>query len=828
MITSAPPMRGVEPDELSAPYSRRRLALATADLSAGPADLASLLRCVIRSEELDRRVPWELEVPIALAKRAEAAFSDAHLTVRIVGNIALIRAAEWRPHWLDGSERVAADSAMHPESRRPPESCDGDPVLTVLGLERYTSRAQRDALRAVLCATPGDTLAICLPTGSGKSLCAFLPAMQPLTSEGIERGVSVIVVPTVSLALDLAKRMEDRVGHRIAYRPDEELQAEEIRARCIAGIQGPVIVAPEALTGSLFPALKKAARAGWLRHFVIDEAHMVLSWGDEFRPAFQQLAAARREFAHLAAAEGKPGFITLLLSATLTDYHLRWLRPLFSDGNGFRVLHAARLRPEPAFWRAYATEETEREQWVRDALFHLPRPAIVYTTRRDDCRRWRDLLLAWGFRRLAMMTGETPDSDRRTLMDRWNADAIDVVVATSAFGLGVDKSDVRTIIHAQLPESVDRFYQDVGRAGRDGLESVSLLITTRDDWRAVSGLAKPKFISSELGLARWRRLFDQRRDLGRGDGTVLVDLDVGRELDMRGDKNRAWNLRTIQLMHRAGALEFVPGAELAATPEGAGVRDHSFVGVKPSPLRHLDKEFWDTTIEQLRGELRADYSRAAALLRRLVRARDECFSTVFSDCYRSDTFGVTVVQACGGCPACRSAGVDPFCGMIIARRNPPDPLPPRALGDGLRRFLGGHNAGFIFYPPELAAVALSDALRDVLWWLAEQGVKNFVVPNELEPSLWQLAATVPHLAFFRHVVPPLALDVSARQPSAAFVSSNAPWWNGVWETLDALPAPFVFITPADLRCPDDPRRAVRDVLDVTGLDLSQWADRFLA
>ena len=145
--------------------------------------------------------------------------------------------------------------------------------------------------------------------------------------------------------------MEERVGHRIAYRPEEELHAEEIRARCIAGIQGPVIVAPEALNGSLFPALKSAARAGWLRHFVIDEAHMVLSWGDEFRPAFQQLAAARREFAHLAAAERKPGFITLLLSATLTDYHLRWLRPLFSDGNHFIVLHATRLRPEPAFWR---------------------------------------------------------------------------------------------------------------------------------------------------------------------------------------------------------------------------------------------------------------------------------------------------------------------------------------------------------------------------------------------------------------------------------------------------------------------------------------------
>jgi hypothetical protein len=652
--------------------------------------------------------------------------------------------------------------------------------------------------------------------------------MQPLTSEGVERGVSVIVVPTISLALDLAKRLEERVGHRIAYRPEEESRAAEIRARCVAGIQGPVIVAPEALIGSLFSSLKKAACAGWLRHFVIDEAHMVLSWGDEFRPAFQQLSAARREFAHLSAAEAKPGFITLLLSATLTDYHLRWLRSLFSEGNNFRVLHATRLRPELAFWRARANEERDREQWVRDALFHLPRPAIVYTTRRDDCHRWRDLLRAWGFRRFGMMTSETPATERRMLMDRWNADAIDVVVATSAFGLGVDKPDVRTIIHAQLPESVDRFYQDVGRAGRDGLESISLLITTPDDWRTVGGLAKPKFISSELGLARWRRMFDQRRDPGRGDGTMLVDLDVGRELDMRGDKNRAWNIRTLQLMHRAGALEFIPGAVVANTGADLGIRDHRFLRLKPSPLRHLDQEFWNTQIEQLRSELQADYSRAAGLLRRLIRTKDECFSAIFSDCYRSETFGVTVVQACGGCPACRRARIDPFCGMIIARLSPSNPLPPGQIGDGLRRFLRGNGSGFVFYPSMIPAGELCDALHDALWWLAEQGVKNFILSDQFAPLLWQLAAQAPHLAFFRHAAPPLALDITARQPSAALVSSDALWWKELWEKIDALPAPFVFIASADLRCPDNPRRAVRDVLHVPALDLFQWADRFLA
>src|SRR5208282_5640065 len=122
------------------------------------------------------------------------------------------------------------------------------------------------------------TLAICLPTGSGKSLCAFLPAIMPINAETDARGVSLVIVPTVALALDLEKRMGELVGHSIAYRPENIAEAEAIRARCAAGVQGPVIASPEALAGGLLAALRAAASEGWLRYFVIDEAHMVLSW----------------------------------------------------------------------------------------------------------------------------------------------------------------------------------------------------------------------------------------------------------------------------------------------------------------------------------------------------------------------------------------------------------------------------------------------------------------------------------------------------------------------------------------------------------------------
>src|SRR5262249_39559967 len=158
------------------------------------------------------------------------------------GTLSRVCAHAWRPTWLAGAEGTNVDAAFLPTSRRPEETCSGDPILTALDMTNYTSTAQRDAVRSVLCATPGDTLVMCLPTGPGKSLCAFLPAMLPMDGENAVRGVSVIVVPTVALGLDLESRLQSRVGHEITYRPAKKEESEAIRRRCEAGVQGPLIV----------------------------------------------------------------------------------------------------------------------------------------------------------------------------------------------------------------------------------------------------------------------------------------------------------------------------------------------------------------------------------------------------------------------------------------------------------------------------------------------------------------------------------------------------------------------------------------------------------
>ena len=153
----------------------RRLASALANDSSSAADLAVLLRGALRAETIARGYSWEVDLPVELAEKIAPLLSSAALELK-GGAPARVCALPWKPTWHAHADAVDPDAAFLPERRRPGETSCGDPMLNALGMTDYTSVAQRDALRSVLCAEPGETLAMCLPTGSGKSLCAFLPA----------------------------------------------------------------------------------------------------------------------------------------------------------------------------------------------------------------------------------------------------------------------------------------------------------------------------------------------------------------------------------------------------------------------------------------------------------------------------------------------------------------------------------------------------------------------------------------------------------------------------------------------------------------------------
>ena len=206
----------------------------------------------------------------------------------------------------------------------------------------------------------------------------------------------------------------------------------------------------------------------------------------------------------------------LMLSATLAQRPVDLLSHLFVMGDAsVDVVWGSEMRTEPTYFLNNHLEESARVADVLEAVSCLPRPLILYTTKVTDAEAWVARLNQAGLARVERVTGKSRDDDRRTVMERWRGyqtdgeevpTSLDIVVGTSAFGLGLDMPNVRTVVHACLPETIDRYYQEVGRGGRDGRPSVAYLCSGPNDGRIAASLNDVSMIGDELGWERWRRL----------------------------------------------------------------------------------------------------------------------------------------------------------------------------------------------------------------------------------------------------------------------------------------------------------------------------------
>ena len=162
-----------------------------------------------------------------------------------------------------------------------------------------------------------------------------------------------------------------------------------------------------------------------------------------------------------------------------------------------------------------------------------------------------------------MVYGKTSREERESVVTKWRDGLLDIVVATSAFGLGIDYPHARSVIHACVPETLDRFYQEVGRGGRDGRAALSLIAPKPSDFRVAERICLQKVITVDRGLERWAALFLGKRSTGDHRFAVRVDGSPGMtadDIDMTGDWNSDWNLRTLALMARAGLVRLLGAA----------------------------------------------------------------------------------------------------------------------------------------------------------------------------------------------------------------------------------------------------------------------------
>ena len=786
-----------------------------ASSSALPADVAALLRHVLRQEEERQGSHQWLRVPKGASWPGPEEWRAHGIQYRDEESTYLIRAKRWTPEWLPyAEEHPPAREAFGRVKRRSFTPVPGDPFLTEAPFEgtSYRCEGQREAVRNALLAPPGATFVVTLPTGAGKSLVAHIHALLQRT------GVTVVVVPTTALALDQERALRHKISHPLAYYggSDEETRERNVRTRerIRNGTQRIIFTSPEGLLGSLVSAIYAAAREGHLHTLVVDEAHIVDQWGDSFRASFQDLAGLRMDLLR----EAKEEFRTLLLTATLNETTLRTLHDFFGRPGPFGVLSAVQLRPEPSYWFAKCSEAQQQER-VLESIRHLPRPLILYTSRVQDAKDWYGKLCRVGYARISHMTGETSAAARDDILRQWRQREIDVMVATSAFGLGVDQSDVRAVVHACVPESIDRYYQEVGRGGRDGYASVSMVLYTEEDLAVdAKNLSRRVIIGNEKGIERWGRMHAGREPID-GD-RWRVPIDVGRTLDQRGsDTNRAWNVRTLTLMHRAGliSLDGEPPPTLGDLPEDTEpeqlltlLQDYS--GHRVVRIReggHLRRETWEKRVEPERRRIEEQTKWGLEAMKRLLRGED-CVAEYFRDTYSVQSgedegmpaVSINVATACGGCHACRREG---------HARDPVPPGRPRPvwetddppLHSSLKQLLREENKLTVFISPSDRERRWRRTLAKVIRWAIDRGVRAVVADPDTLEMLREQNIGVRPFAFFYHEYKPFFMpDVPhiIFDAKGDFVRDGVISYNGA--------SPHILLAPSGLSDPRAPYRAL--------------------
>ena len=429
-------------------------------------------------------------------------------------------------HGLDGLEAAAPARRVYTGPRDP------DALLAHFGVESFRP-GQREAVDAAL---EGHDSLVVMPTGGGKSLCYQLPGLA-----GEE--LTIVVSPLIALMADQVKRLA--AGGHPAVMLASGMRAEESRAALEAVGDGRariVYCSPERFGSVSF--LETVGRRE-VDLFAIDEAHCVSEWGHDFRPDYLRLPRAIERL-------GRPAVMACTATAT----------PQVSEEIERRLGMRDPLRVRSGFDRPNLSFDIVPFEGKGSKLRKLGllshalkdqanRPAIVYCgTRREteevsDALRERDLVA------VAYHAGMQPD-ERASAQHRFMEGDADVVVATNAFGMGVDKADVRSVWHWAIPTSVEAYYQEAGRGGRDGLPARAVLLAMRSDLGRLVRFIEMRNVEPaavEEALASLRRA-------GSGGDELVIESP-------RRDEDRI----KLAVAERAGAcgVEPAPGGRLTVT-----------------------------------------------------------------------------------------------------------------------------------------------------------------------------------------------------------------------------------------------------------------------
>ncbi len=508
-------------------------------------------------------------------------------------------------------------------------------------LKRLTGFTKFKSLEQKLCVfgainTPSSyTALISMPTGGGKSLVTQSLAYN-------SKGLTIVVVPTVSLAID-----QERVAkENIKIAKDDEIFCYYSGANNIDRITSAIksqkarllFISPEALikNDKFKELIGQANSIRYIKNIIVDEAHIVVAWGDFFRVDYQCLGPWRREL-----LKENPEIRTFLLSATFTDNTVNTLKKIFSEDKNWIEIRCDSLRKEPRYILIKSKTFREKRSRILELVNLLPKPMILYVNSPYDATYWKDYLYEHNYCNIRTFTGDTKQDERRRLINEWTENKYEIMIATSAFGVGVDKPDVRTVLHLYVPENPDAYYQELGRGGRDGLNCLSIMCIEDDDIsKAFNHVSK--VLTTEKLWGRWWSMYKNPDNIWSGGEIALFAstkpnysrinyFEEGNETDEK------WNINVLLLLNRQGLIK-INSIELD------GNNRYIFTVRIVNEQITVDSPETQALFESIRDkESNKSLSEFSLIRKSIEKCDDLCWSSMFYDTYP------LVSEYCSGC-----------------------------------------------------------------------------------------------------------------------------------------------------------------------------------
>ena len=331
---------------------------------------------------------------------------------------------------------------------------------------------QQEAMEAVLAGR--DTLVL-MPTGGGKSIIYQLPTL-------VSEGLCIVVTPLIALMKDQVDRLRRMGIPAVAIHSGLSSRQIDIALdNCVYGDVKFLYVAPERLSSEMFRLRVDRMNVSLL---AVDEAHCISQWGYDFRPAYLKIKELRRLI---------PDTPVLALTASATPQVAKDIMEqlAFAEPN---ILQTSFLRPN----LSYSVRETDdKEGQLLRIINNVPGCGIVYVRMRNTAERVANFLIEQGYS-ASFYHGGLPNAERALRQDEWVSGKTRIMVATNAFGMGIDKRDVRFVVHYTMSDSLESYYQESGRAGRDGERSYAVILMASDDNNRIIDLFEKEFPDIDL------------------------------------------------------------------------------------------------------------------------------------------------------------------------------------------------------------------------------------------------------------------------------------------------------------------------------------------